>query len=77
VLNTFSIEMEHYFDSQMKFLEENEYQTLLQIVGDASADCKPADLAVLEKYGFIEQVSGGYQILGQTLADYLYNRSKN
>lgn len=77
VLNTFSVEMEHYFDSQMKYLEEGEYQTLLQIVGDASADCKPADLAVLEKYGFIEPVSGGYQILGQTFADYLYDRSKN
>ena len=77
VTNSFSLETQNYFDSQLSYLTEEEYKTLIQVSRHSFAECDPATIAILENYGFIEQLNDEYQVLGQTFDDYLYRRSKS
>jgi len=76
VQNTFVLEIQHYFDSQLFYLTGEECKTLFQVARQTYDDCNPVNLAILEKYGFIEQKSNEYKILGQVFDDYLYRRNK-
>ena len=77
VVKVCSLELEKYFDSQLGQLTGEEKLALRQLVHAPELEPELSNsVDVLEGYGFIERVKGGYKILGNAFRDYLASKSK-
>ena len=76
LINSFRLEAQTYFQSQFAILSQKERDALILLSsGKDVADYEPV-LNSLENYGFVERTTEGFQILGKTFEEHLYQKAK-
>jgi hypothetical protein len=75
LMEIFKMEMQSDFESQLTILSPVEKEALFKLALHKNVD-KVEIFHLLERYGFVEKSPAGYQILGQTFTDFLYQKAK-
>jgi hypothetical protein len=73
---TFKLESQIFFQSQLSILSPQEREALFRLALHQDVTKYSQILKSMENYGFVEMKTGGYQVLGRTFDDYLYQKAK-
>jgi len=74
--NAFKLESKTHFESQFSILSPEERQALFLLSLDRDSVDRSQIPESLEQYGFIEDGENGFQVLGRTFEEYLYQKAK-
>lgn len=74
--NVLKLEAKHYFDSQLFNLSSAEKKALFLLCLQKNIDDHLSVLCLLEEYGLVDRNTEGFQILGKSFEEYIYQPAK-